>query len=557
MASTRTIKQNPKIKMRVCQATQSRSRSSSPSSSSSSSGSAASSSSKRSLTITNDGRPKKRRKPQPSKGSQRVETSDGTKTKIEAPLLKDFTEENGIPMGQFNWGPRRQETPEESFDEDDTAPPPNVPSACSKYRGLGRGRNTVAWLRNCNPHIRGRNLVQRCNRRSASSSSPPQPPHRPPARTNIKTPRRLNLMDLPAEVREQIYRGLLVSNKPVPVYDGWKRVYQREKPGLETNILRVSKKVFVEASGVLYGENTFLYRLRDAPTRSQVMVNVQELANDDVYVPEPGIRDQEIDVNRGADPLAEPVHQPGTIDTVKYAQYFRYITVQADHNRYSSHTKEFMADAIKVFARASDKTNIHTLNIVISPRFTEGRFTFVDFFEPASELMVALKSLSCEIISISIWNKFLDNGVGASWTRLTLRTHQLRFHRQLALQELEDQENVKNNVVNDERSKNKSVTGRDLFKSDMKMQIFRFHQLCRINEKLAKLRAHVLNACKKHLQDHVIKQSAAESALGEVGQDENWDIYEHDEPEETEDDRDQDQEFEEPSDNDNDSDYEA
>jgi hypothetical protein len=56
--------------------------------------------------------PKKRYKPQPDKDSQIVKASNNNKMIIEAPLLKDFTKEFGIPASQFVWGPR-ETTPEE------------------------------------------------------------------------------------------------------------------------------------------------------------------------------------------------------------------------------------------------------------------------------------------------------------------------------------------------------------------------------------------------------------------------------------------------------------
>jgi hypothetical protein len=470
---------------------------------------------------------------------------------IEAPVLKDFTKDFGIPTSQFVWGPRQASPEEESFDENETAPPPSIPNAYQRYPGSRRGRALVLLAKNVNSTpARHHNRTQRGHRRVIRNSPAPEPRPRLPIRIKVKHPRRLSFMGLPAEVREQIYRGLLVSHKPIPVYGSWRRVYQREKPGLDINILMVSKKVFAEARGVMYGENTFLYRLRDAPTRSHEMANIQDLANADIYVPEPGMIDQESIANKDANPLAQPIHEPGTIDTVKYAQYFRLITVEADSNRSTPSTKEFMADAIKMFAKAPYNANIHTLKIIISPSFEHGKFTFVDFFEPASELMVALKSLHCEVIHVHILNKLLNNGVWPSSTDLVLRTHQLRFHRQLALQELEDKRNDK---INDRDGKGQS---RDLFKTDAKMKNFRFNKLCWIHQKMAKLNKFILQACEKHVQDDDDKRSNTRAPPGAIDDDEDdWNIYEHDESDESEEEEEEDQDFVQPSDHD--SEYEA
>ncbi|KAK0739245.1 hypothetical protein B0T21DRAFT_346578 [Apiosordaria backusii] len=107
---------------------------------------------------------------------------------------------------------------------------------------------------------------------------------------------------LPLEIRNKIYRLLLVSPKPIPVKDLWQEVIRTstrrtrtrgapptrnvtrrrgrvpamgEEPNpefiLDPRILRVCKQSFEEAKVILYGENTFWYLLRDpncvGPTR--------------------------------------------------------------------------------------------------------------------------------------------------------------------------------------------------------------------------------------------------------------------------------------------------
>ncbi|EWZ97909.1 hypothetical protein NW765_003903 [Fusarium oxysporum] len=557
MAPTCNVKQKTMTRAQVGQVIRSTSCSSSPSSSSSLSSpsapgspsswseSAVSIGNKRSPMTANNEPPKKRYKPQPDKDSQVVKASNN-KMIIEAPLLKDFTKEFGTPASQFVWGPRETTPEEESFDEDETAPPPSIPNAYQRDPGSRRGRALVVLTKNVNPTpARYQNRTQRGRRGVLRNSPAPEPRPRLPIRIKVKSPRRLSFMGLPAEVREQIYRGLLVSSKPIPVYSSWRRVYQREKPGLDISILMVSKKVFVEARGVMYGENIFLYLLRDAPTQYHEVANIQGLVNDDIYVPEPGMRDQENIANRDTDPLALPIHEPGTIDTAKYAQYFRFITVKADSSRSTPSTKEFMVDAIKMFAKTPYNANIHTLKIIISPSFKHGKFTFVDFFEPASELMVALKSLPCEIIHVQILNKLLNNGAWPSSTDLILRAHQLRFYRQLALQERED----KRKDEGDDRD----VKGQssDLFRTDAKMKNFRFNKLCWIHQKMAQLSKFILQVCEKCAQDDDDKQGNTGGAPpGATDDDEDdWYIYEHDELEESEE---EDQDFVQPSDNESD-----
>ncbi|KAF4970091.1 hypothetical protein FSARC_2792 [Fusarium sarcochroum] len=518
------------------------------SSTQSKSNSIASNARKRSLTPLENDRSLKRLK------SQQVQS----RQKVEAPLLKDFKKPYGIPKGQFAWGPREPSPEEESFDEEETARPPSVPNAFHKCARSGREANVMMRAFNVNPAsalgrrrppspFNGLSSISissdpdpdsESNSGSDSDSGSPTPTPEPQVipqnRSKKKKTKPCGLMDLPAEVREEIYRGLLVSHKPIPVYDGWKRVYQREKPGLHIEILMVNREISMEASGVLYGENTFLYRLRDAPGRSIQMFNIQDLANHDLYVP--GSDDEEhVRESFFRSPL-EPPHEPGTINIDKYARYFRYITVQADHNRDTAETQEFMAAAIKTFAQAPGKTNIHTLSIVISPRYMDGKFTFVNFFEPNSDLVMALKAVCCEVLRIRIWNKYLNDGIGSPCTELVLRAHQLRFIKNLAQQKLECEGESE-------------LKKQDIWHTDTKMNKFRFKRLREINKKLARLKLYVLKACQKHVQEYIIKQRNLKDAQGGHDEDEEDEFYYG--PYE-----DEGQDEEVPSDNEDDSDFE-
>ncbi|UZP44436.1 hypothetical protein NXS19_012248 [Fusarium pseudograminearum] len=415
-------------------------------------GSVASSNSKRRMESSDEEHPNKCSKLQHST----------VKIRVEAPLLEDFTKECGIPTAQFAWGPRPESPAEESFDEDETADPPSVPIINPKYP-------------------KPRNVARPVN-------------HLPTKNKPNEAPKERSLMDLPAEIREEIYRGLLVSHKPVPVYDGWK------------------KKIFNEAIRVLYGENTFLYRLRDMPTESHRMINIQELARSNAYVPSQGYRDQI---------RAAAACEAGTINIRKYACLFRYITLQADHNRSEFYTQEFMVDAIKTFAQEPGMTNIHTLTIIVSPRYTRGRFTFVDWFDSRSELVCALKAVCCEIIRIRIWNKHLNDGLGPISSVLFLRVHQLRFLRQLEYQKLHD-----------EKPQTKSERLRpDIWAGDWKMEKLRRRRGREIISRLERLRPCVLEACKKHLEPHIKRQGDLEDADddddddNDDDDDENWFAY--------------------------------
>lgn len=70
-------------------------------------------------------------------------------------------------------------------------------------------------------------------------------------------------LDLPRELRDKIYRDLLLHDKPVelkrsPLFEiGKKCRYYETRLGLAPQICRISKKVACESFTLLYGENTF------------------------------------------------------------------------------------------------------------------------------------------------------------------------------------------------------------------------------------------------------------------------------------------------------------
>ncbi|KAI9158684.1 hypothetical protein HJFPF1_06682 [Paramyrothecium foliicola] len=86
---------------------------------------------------------------------------------------------------------------------------------------------------------------------------------------------------MPAEVRYLVYKELLVTEKNIVVYGKWTRIFPRHKPGLGINILLTCREIYEEAVPVLYGENTFLYRLRDPPGVFAELFDVSQLPHVD------------------------------------------------------------------------------------------------------------------------------------------------------------------------------------------------------------------------------------------------------------------------------------
>ncbi|KAL7797569.1 hypothetical protein V8C37DRAFT_280753 [Trichoderma ceciliae] len=253
-------------------------------------------------------------------------------------------------------------------------------------------------------------------------------------------------LGIPREVRMKIYRCLLIARKAIAVHGGWKQVYRNNDLNLSTGILRVCKVVCDEACVVLYGENLFLYRLRD-PTYN--VRNIANLATNDDVLPD-GERDSDSEYEEEEKNLG--CQKESSIDVAKYAPLFRKIAVEAEHNRYSEDTQESMAAAIQVFATRDEgrpgegSCNIHTLTIRVMPLWEKkedepdkGRFTFVDFFQADTPVIRAIKAVNCQVFHIDILTRYMSrpsanapitlSGKGAC--RLTVNRRHERFYNMM------------------------------------------------------------------------------------------------------------------------------
>ncbi|KAH8179571.1 hypothetical protein LIA77_01090 [Sarocladium implicatum] len=84
-----------------------------------------------------------------------------------------------------------------------------------------------------------------------------------PAHLQIKHGCRL-FSRLNSDIRMIIYRYVLVASEPVVVHTNWTMVYQRQRPSIAIQFVETCKAIYNEATSVLYGQNTFRYRIRDA-----------------------------------------------------------------------------------------------------------------------------------------------------------------------------------------------------------------------------------------------------------------------------------------------------
>ncbi|KAF9874859.1 hypothetical protein CkaCkLH20_07553 [Colletotrichum karsti] len=214
-------------------------------------------------------------------------------------------------------------------------------------------------------------------------------------------PGEIFFMKFPAEIRMEIYRHLLVAGDPVQVRQGWSTLYPRNRPCLETSILRVSRQVRNEAINVLYGKNVFLYLLRE--TAAVPVSNDPDGLADDHFVEYDGESDPEYDeevpvTGANRDPQVE-------IDIKRFGHKFRRIKILAEPNRYEKGYLQSMANAISVFRNLKPiKCRIHTIEVEITPRLDKesGGLSFLNFFEKSSPVMKELRGLPCQFIEIVV-----------------------------------------------------------------------------------------------------------------------------------------------------------
>ncbi|KAG6009643.1 hypothetical protein E4U21_001707 [Claviceps maximensis] len=272
-----------------------------------------------------------------------------------------------------------------------------------------------------------------------------------------------DLDKLSVEIRYMIYEEILTVPQPINVHSGWQQVYQRERPCIPIGILCTCKRFYKEAIEVLYGSNTFLYRLRDK-IPSMTDVNLIAHIDDDVATlptttndddDEAGDEDEDLEPDDVNDPdwqedfmatirpqhprrarlrKGAPIIQPD-IHVRKHMPLFRRLIIEAEKNRFATATKTLMANAIQIFAfklpaakhAAAPTTNIKTLTIRVAPQWDpaggqdgHGRFTFVDFFDADSPVVPAIKNLNCQFLQLDLMTRYMDGSRTHAGCRFTM-----------------------------------------------------------------------------------------------------------------------------------------
>ncbi|KAI1485057.1 hypothetical protein F5X96DRAFT_661630 [Biscogniauxia mediterranea] len=93
------------------------------------------------------------------------------------------------------------------------------------------------------------------------------------------------LATLPTEIRDMIFRYLLLYKRDICVFRGWSLVFPRRKPRLDLAILYTCQVLRQQGLRILFGENTFRYRLRDPSDADSATSRVIDLVFANCIVP--------------------------------------------------------------------------------------------------------------------------------------------------------------------------------------------------------------------------------------------------------------------------------
>ena len=180
---------------------------------------------------------------------------------------------------------------------------------------------------------------------------------------------------LAREIRDKIYRYLLVSPNPIRVWALWtqlarrpvRRVARRGYSGdnigttIDTGILRVCRLTAEEGRHILYSENSFLYLLRDP----EVVV-------------ENASSERQKRMRRSAHRAAMDRLFQNSIHLNKYGHLIRHMAIELESNRTGPTYERLMRAALEVLAPNDESSplapsplcepiHLHTLTITISP----------------------------------------------------------------------------------------------------------------------------------------------------------------------------------------------
>ncbi|KAK3377771.1 hypothetical protein B0H63DRAFT_477943 [Podospora didyma] len=257
------------------------------------------------------------------------------------------------------------------------------------------------------------------------------------------------------EIRDKIYRHLLVSKKPIQVKGLWTELVRcttrrsdrrRRLAGemvdadadadntIDTKILRVCRLTAAEGTRILYSENSFLYLLRDPECCNKMMVSLPirgmsgRAANtnsmDGVDVGNNGTRSRCTIGSRSrriARVVESTITHDRTINIHKFGHLFRHMGIELEPNRTGAEYERLMQLALDILANGTEnKVFLDTLAITVSPVFEGNRRTVLDengnevevhggrylsvvnLFSRGSKVLKALQQIDTNFIRINV-----------------------------------------------------------------------------------------------------------------------------------------------------------
>jgi hypothetical protein len=193
------------------------------------------------------------------------------------------------------------------------------------------------------------------------------------------------LTKMPLEIQRKIFEYLLLADDPIQVLHRWSKLYQRQRSGLHTDILRTCKVMFENGSAFLYGENVFRYLVRDRHQKG-----ISRSFEQDIYVE-------------------------------RYMSLFRKLELQIERSRTEQAYCDTLASAINLLNEHDAK--LHNLAMDVSPTIEGDTLSTVGYFYQDGEVVKALKALNTCFITVRVFTPQTEDEPPARLRRvLDMRT---------------------------------------------------------------------------------------------------------------------------------------
>ncbi|KAK0720058.1 hypothetical protein B0H67DRAFT_175026 [Lasiosphaeris hirsuta] len=237
--------------------------------------------------------------------------------------------------------------------------------------------------------------------------------------TNILQPKS-HLFVIAPEIRDKIYRYLLVKKNPINVTRLWTEAVRsssrRLRGGLgqqpvagadtiiDTRILRVCRQAAVEGTRILYSENKFRYMLRDSTLRN-------------LSIGKRHTRSQIFNAIRVLRTRDHGVYSGRAINIEKYGHLLRNVSLELEPNRHESPYENLMVGALWSLVNFEPDTSglaipawfpqgkifLHTLSITISPENNRtGGMNVIPFFAEDHQIGMALSEIDTNFLNINV-----------------------------------------------------------------------------------------------------------------------------------------------------------